>query len=82
MRSGVSNNALLKRNASFYSWDFFLQCYFIQHHGMARTQVTDRGDSIEIWRVAAIILNKQLRIADKGCLSNSGVGPGTNNPQP
>jgi hypothetical protein len=29
------------------------------HHGMARPQVADGGDDLEIWRVAANILNKQ-----------------------
>jgi hypothetical protein len=28
------------------------------HHGMAHPQVVDRGDSLQIWRVAANILNK------------------------
>jgi hypothetical protein len=29
------------------------------HHGMARPRVADRGDGLQIWRVAANILNKQ-----------------------
>jgi hypothetical protein len=29
------------------------------HHYMARPQVVDGGDGIQIWRVAANILNKQ-----------------------
>jgi hypothetical protein len=36
------------------------------HHGMARPQVADGVDSLWIWRVAANILNKQSRTADKG----------------
>ena len=32
-----------------------------------------------IWRVAANILNKQSRTADKGCSSSLGVGRGANN---
>jgi hypothetical protein len=32
---------------------------------MGRPQVTDEGDSVQIWRVAAKILNKQSRTADK-----------------
>jgi hypothetical protein len=36
------------------------------HHGMARPQVVDGGDTLQFWRVAANIPNKQLRTADKG----------------
>ncbi|KAJ4430131.1 hypothetical protein ANN_22341 [Periplaneta americana] len=36
------------------------------HHGMARPQVADRRDGLQIWRVAANILNKQSWTADKG----------------
>jgi hypothetical protein len=35
------------------------------HHGMARPQVADGGDGLQVWRVAANILNKQSRRADK-----------------
>jgi hypothetical protein len=38
------------------------------HHGMARPQVPDEGDDLQIWRVAAIKLNKQSRTAEKGWL--------------
>jgi hypothetical protein len=31
------------------------------HHGMARPGVADRGDGLQIWRVAANISNKQSR---------------------
>jgi hypothetical protein len=34
------------------------------HHGMARPRVADGGDHLQIWRVAANILNKQSRTAD------------------
>jgi hypothetical protein len=33
---------------------------------MARTQVVDGGDGLQIRRVAANILNKQSRTADRG----------------
>jgi hypothetical protein len=36
------------------------------HHGMARSQVADGGDALQVWREAANMLNKQLRTADKG----------------
>jgi hypothetical protein len=34
------------------------------HHGMAHPQVADGGDGLQIWKVAANILNKQSRTAD------------------
>jgi len=36
------------------------------HHGMVRPWVADGGDGLQMWRVAANILNKQSRTADKG----------------
>jgi hypothetical protein len=33
-------------------------------HGTSRPRVADRGEGIQIWRVAANILNKQSRTAD------------------
>jgi hypothetical protein len=36
------------------------------HHVMARPRVADRGDGLQIWRVVANILNKQLRTAGRG----------------
>jgi hypothetical protein len=47
---------------------------------MARLHVADRGDGLQIWRVAANILNKQSRTVDRGWHSSLGVGRGTNNP--
>jgi hypothetical protein len=41
---------------------------------MARLRVADRGDGLQIWRVAANILNKQSRTADSGWSSSLGVG--------
>jgi hypothetical protein len=49
------------------------------HHGMAQPEVVDGGDDLQIWRVAANILNKQSRTADKGWYSSLGVGRGANN---
>jgi hypothetical protein len=51
------------------------------HHGMARRQVADRGDGLQMWGVAANILNKQSRTADRGWTSSLGV-VGGNNPPP
>jgi hypothetical protein len=52
------------------------------HHGMASPQVADGGDAIQIWRVAANILNKQSWTADKGWSSRLVVGRGANNASP
>jgi hypothetical protein len=52
------------------------------HHGTARPRVAYRGDGLQIWRVAANILNKQSRTADSGWSSSRGVWRGANNPHP
>jgi hypothetical protein len=49
---------------------------------MARPQVADGGNTLQVWRVAANILNKQSRTADKGWSSSLGVGRGANNSSP
>jgi hypothetical membrane protein len=40
------------------------------HHGI----VADRGEGLQIWRIAANILNKQSWTANKNCPSDLGVG--------
>jgi hypothetical protein len=72
---------LLDYNASFHLFaaflsrlliiihHLFLGCKFLFlpcHHGMARPQVADGGDALQLWREAANILNKQSWTADKG----------------
>jgi hypothetical protein len=52
------------------------------HHVMARPQVADGGDGLQIWRAAANILNKQSPTADMGWSSSLGIGRGANNPPP
>jgi hypothetical protein len=52
------------------------------HHYMARPQVADEGDVLQVWRVAANILNKQSRTADKRWSSSLGVGRGASNSLP
>jgi hypothetical protein len=37
------------------------------NHGMARHQIGDGGDVLQIWRVAVDVLNIQKRTTDKGC---------------
>jgi hypothetical protein len=49
------------------------------HHGMARPQVADGGNTLQVWRVPANILNKQSQTADKGWPSSLGVRRGANN---
>jgi hypothetical protein len=50
------------------------------HQDMACLQIADGGDSLQIWRVAAIILNMQSWIAHKGWSSSMGVGWKVHNP--
>jgi hypothetical protein len=50
------------------------------HHGMARPQIADGGDGLQIWRAAANILNKQSRTAERGWSSSLGVGRGVTTP--
>jgi hypothetical protein len=43
------------------------------HLDVARRQVADREDGLQMWRVAANILNNQLRTADSGWSSELGL---------
>jgi len=43
---------------------------------MARPQVADGGDGLDMWRAAAIILNRQSRTADNGWYYSLVVGLG------
>jgi len=52
------------------------------HHGMVRHQDADRGDGLQIWRIAANILNKQWWTADKGLSPILGVRLGFNSSSP
>jgi hypothetical protein len=52
------------------------------HHGMARPQVADGGDGLQMWRTATNILNKQSWTANKGWVSSFGVGREANNSSP
>jgi hypothetical protein len=51
------------------------------HHGMARPQVADGGDGLQIWKVAANILNKQSRTADRGGPPAKRLGVGLTTPR-
>jgi hypothetical protein len=48
-------------------------CHVV-HHGMARPQVADGEDGLQIWRVAANMLNMQSRKADSLQLVELGGG--------
>jgi hypothetical protein len=52
------------------------------HRGMARPQVADGGDALQLWVVAANILNKQLLKADKRWSSCLWAGCGANSFSP
>jgi len=49
-------------------------------HGMVRPRVADGGDVLQIWRVAANILNKQSRTVDRGWFSSLGFSEGLTTP--
>jgi hypothetical protein len=49
---------------------------------MARPQIADGEEDLQIWRVAGKILHKQSRTADKGWYSSLEVGRGAINPSP
>jgi hypothetical protein len=53
-----------------------LQVCIKTHFSLLKPQVADGGDGLQIWRVAANILYKQLRTAEKGCPSSLEVGEG------
>jgi hypothetical protein len=44
------------------------------HHGMARPQVADGGDGLQIWRAAANVSNKQSRTSEKRWSISFGAG--------
>jgi hypothetical protein len=50
----------------------------VTRHGAS--QVADRGDGLQILRVAVNILNKKLQTADRGRSSSLGVGQGLTTP--
>jgi hypothetical protein len=55
-------------------WSSFGEVCFNVHHVMARPRVADRGGGLQVRRITANTLNKQLRTADKGWSSSFGVG--------
>jgi hypothetical protein len=69
------NYSLTRFHVSLYKW-------VPDRHDMARSYVSDGGDGLQIWRVAAIVLNKQSRTADKGWSTNLDEGSEFNNSLP
>jgi hypothetical protein len=49
-------------------------------YGMVRTQVADRAEGLQIWRVSVNILNKQSQADDSGWSSSLNVGRGLTTP--
>jgi hypothetical protein len=49
------------------------------HHSMTLPQVADGGEGLHIWSVAANVLNKQSRTANKGWSSSMQDWRGANN---
>jgi hypothetical protein len=49
---------------------FLLHCVGPIHHGVACPWFVDGGDSLQMWRVAMIVLNKQLQTTVKGWFSS------------
>jgi hypothetical protein len=43
------------------------------HHGMACPEVADGGDTLQVWRDAANVLNKQSQRADMLLSSSMGM---------
>jgi hypothetical protein len=50
------------------------------HHNMARPQVVDGRDGLQLWRLAVNILNKQSWAYNKGWSSSLGLGVGLTTP--
>jgi hypothetical protein len=69
------------KSVFYFMHDLFCHVRWVPcYHGMARPQVADGGDALQFWRVAANILNKQSRTADKGWSSSLGLGVGLTTP--
>jgi hypothetical protein len=57
--------------------DPWIQCYVgPRNDTMARPRVAVGGDGIEMWKMAANILNKRLWTAEKGWFSSAGLCEG------
>jgi hypothetical protein len=52
------------------------------HYSMARHRIAHEGDGLQMWRVAANVLNKLSRTIDNGYSYTLRVGQGANNSSP
>jgi hypothetical protein len=88
--SSLTRNCLISTNCFLTKWihrvtvsKSYLHTTHVRwvlcRHSMARSRIADGGHDLQIWRVAANILNKQSRTADKGWSSSLRVGRGANN---
>jgi hypothetical protein len=62
------SNVVLRESKQYFN---ILETKYVGNcnNGTVRSQVADRGDGHQIWRMAVNILNKQSRRVDKGWLS-------------
>jgi hypothetical protein len=77
-----SNVVTFSKKFSGYLWKYRMLGGSPCHHSLARSRVADGRDGLQLWRLAANILNKQMRTNDKEWSSSLGVGRGTSNPSP
>jgi len=63
--------------------DRSIPCYVSAcHHGMARSRVADGAEGLQMWRIAASLLNDQPWTADNVWSSSLRVGGRANNSSP
>jgi len=58
-------------------FEFHVTSKLASHHGMARLLVAGGGVGLQVWRVAANVLDKQSRTPEKwSCIGGGGLGRG------
>jgi hypothetical protein len=65
----IKNGDIFITNRDYHHHVRWVPC----HHSMARPQVADGGNGLQVWRVAANILIKLSRTANKGWPSSFGL---------
>jgi hypothetical protein len=75
VRNGACLQLLIPCDFTFCDYHVILRCGPC-HHGMERPWVADGGDGLQIWRIAASVVNKQSWTSDKWWFSSLGVGRG------
>jgi hypothetical protein len=64
-------------NYIYVAWSYMKinPCYVGPcHSSMVHSQVSDGGDDLQMWRLAAKVMSKQSQTADKGWFSGVRVG--------